>query len=63
MARECYVTKKRGMSGNSRPFSLSATKRRWKSNLQKVRIVDEDGTVKKVYVSARALRSGKVKRA
>jgi large subunit ribosomal protein L28 len=63
MARECYVTKKRGMSGNSRSFSLATTKRRWKSNLQKVRIVDEDGTVKKVYVSARALRSGLVKRA
>jgi large subunit ribosomal protein L28 len=63
MARECYVTKKRGMSGNNRPFSLTATKRRWKANLQKVRIVDEDGTVKRVYVSARALRSGLVKRA
>ena len=63
MPRECYVTKKRGMSGNSRPFSLTTTKRRWKANLQKVRIIDGNGEVKKVLVSARALRSGLVKRA
>ncbi len=63
MARECYATKKRGMSGNNRSHAMNATKRRWKANLQKVRIVDEDGTVKKVLVSTRALKSGLVKRA
>lgn len=63
MARECYATKKRGMSGNNRSHSLAATRRRWKANLQKVKIVDENGNVKKVLVSARALKSGLVKRA
>lgn len=63
MARECYATKKRGMSGNKRSYAMNTSRRRWKSNLQKVRIIDEDGNVKKVLVSARALRSGLVKRA
>lgn len=63
MARECYVTKKRGMSGNKRSHAMNTSRRRWKSNLQKVRIIDEEGNVKKVLVSARALRSGLVKRA
>ena len=63
MARECYITGKKGMSGNNRSHSLHTTRRRWKANLQKVRIIEEDGTVKKVLVSTRALRSGLVKRA
>jgi large subunit ribosomal protein L28 len=63
MARQCYVTGKKGMSGNNRSFSLAATRRSWKANLQKVRIIDEDGTIKKVYVSTKALKSGLVKRA
>ncbi len=63
MARECYATKKRGMSGNNRSHAMNASRRRWKANLQKVRIIDEEGNIKKVLVSARALRSGLVKRA
>ena len=63
MARECYITGKKGMSGNNRSHSLHTTRRRWKANLQKVRIIEEDGTVKKVLVSTRALRSRLVKRA
>ena len=63
MPRECSVTGKKFMSGNQRSHSLHATKRKWKANLQKVKVVDENGDVKKVYVSARALKSGKVKRA
>ncbi|MDD2493473.1 MAG: 50S ribosomal protein L28 [Bacilli bacterium] len=63
MARKCYVTGLGTVSGNNRPHSLSATKRKWKANLQKVRIKDEDGKIKRVYVSTRALRSGLVERA
>lgn len=63
MPRECAVTGKKGMSGNNRSHSLHSTKRRWKVNLQRVKIIDEDGNVKRVLVSARALRSGLVKRA
>ncbi|MDD3171213.1 MAG: 50S ribosomal protein L28 [Bacilli bacterium] len=63
MARKCYVTGLGTVSGNNRPHSLSTTKRTWKANLQKVRIKDEDGKIKRVYVSTRALRSGLVERA
>ena len=63
MARVCYATGKKGMSGNKRSHAMNTSRRRWKANLQKVRIVDEDGTVKKVLVSTRALKSGLVKRA
>ncbi len=63
MPRKCYVTGIGSVSGNNRPHSLKASRRTWKANLQKVRIKDEKGRVKRVYVSTRALRSGLVERA
>ncbi len=63
MARKCYATGLGTVSGNNRPHSLSATRRKWKANLQKVRIKDENGKIKRVYVSTRALKSGLVERA
>lgn len=62
MARKCYVTGIGTVSGNNRPHSLKATRRKWKANLQKVRIRDVDGKVKRVYVSTRALKSGLVEK-
>ncbi|VEU81166.1 50S ribosomal protein L28 [Haploplasma axanthum] len=53
---KCYVTGKQTLSGNKRSHALNATRRQWKSNLQTVRIQLEDGTTKKVKVSARALK-------
>ncbi|QVK18849.1 50S ribosomal protein L28 [Mycoplasmatota bacterium] len=61
MARVCFVTGRRTTSGNKRSHALNSTKRTWKANLHKVRIL-VDGKPKKVYVSARALKSGKVER-
>lgn len=61
MARVCYITGRRTSSGNKRSHALNSTKRTWKANLHKVRIL-VDGKPKKVYVSARALKSGKVER-
>ena len=61
MAKECYVTGKRTVSGNNVSHSLHRTKRTFKPNLQKVRI-EEDGKIKRVYVSAKALKSGKLNR-
>lgn len=63
MPRVCSVTGKKSLSGNNRSHSLQATKKKWKANLQKVKVIDENGQVKRVYVSARALKSGLVKRA
>ncbi|WP_379967176.1 50S ribosomal protein L28 [Ectobacillus sp. sgz5001026] len=61
MARVCAITGRKARSGNSRSHALNITKRTWGANLQKVRIV-VNGKVKRVYVSARALKSGKIER-
>ncbi len=60
-ARECYITGRKARSGNKRSHAMNKTKRRWGANVQKVRIM-VDGKPKRVYVSARALKSGKVER-
>ncbi|CAD2076901.1 50S ribosomal protein L28 [Phocicoccus pinnipedialis] len=61
MAKVCYVTGRRARSGNNRSHALNASKRTFGANLQKVRIM-VDGKPKRVWVSARALKSGKVER-
>ena len=61
MARVCYVTGRRTTSGNNRSHAMNKTKRTYKPNLQKVRIM-VNGSPKKVYVSAKALKSGLVER-
>ncbi len=73
MGRECAVTGKKttvgrrivrkGLSKKKGGIGLhvtSATKRKFKPNLQRVRVRDEHGTVRRTWVSAKALRSGKV---
>jgi large subunit ribosomal protein L28 len=62
MPRICAVTGKKGNFGNNRSHSNVASKRKWGANLQKVRII-LDGKVQRVYISARALKTGKFKRA
>lgn len=61
MSRKCVITGRKTGTGNKRSHALNANKRKWKANLQKVRIM-VDGKPQRVYVSARALKSGKVKR-
>jgi len=39
------------------------SKRRWKPNLQTVRVVDENGRVRRVKVCARYIKAGKVTKA
>ena len=39
------------------------SKRRWKPNLQTIRVVDENGRVKKVKVCARYIKAGKFTKA
>lgn len=61
MPRKCVVTGKKTSFGNSRSHAMNASKRKWGANLQKVRIL-VNGKPKRVYVSARALKSGKIER-
>lgn len=58
MSKVCYVTGRKTMSGNNRSHAMNATKRKFRANLQKKRI-EENGVVKSVYLSARALKNGK----
>ncbi|MBC3795485.1 50S ribosomal protein L28 [Acetobacterium paludosum] len=62
MAKECFVCKKTVVSGNQVSHSNKHSKRVWKPNLQRVKVVVE-GTPLRVSVCTRCLRSGKVERA
>ncbi|WP_099224299.1 MULTISPECIES: 50S ribosomal protein L28 [Listeria] len=61
MAKECVITGRKSRSGNKRSHAMNYSKRTWKANLQKVRIL-VNGKPKRVWVSTRALKSGKVER-
>ena len=61
MAKVCYFTGRRSETGNTRSHAMNSNRRTWKPNLQKVRVLI-DGKPKKVWVSTRALKSGKVER-
>ncbi|KXT29343.1 ribosomal L28 family protein [Candidatus Phytoplasma oryzae] len=41
---------------------MNATRRKWKSNLHKIRILDKRGKICKIYVSARALKKNEFRR-
>lgn len=58
MAKQCIVTGRKTASGNNRSHAMNQTKRKVKANLQKKR-VRMDGKIQTVYISARALKSGK----
>ena len=60
MAKD-FVTGRKTTFGKKRSHALNQTNRSWKLNLQTVRIL-VDGKPKKVWVSTRALKSGKVTR-
>ncbi|AHI54058.1 50S ribosomal protein L28 [Spiroplasma sabaudiense Ar-1343] len=57
MARKDSLTGKGPLSGNKRSHALNATRRKWNLNLQKVRVMDEKGTMITLKVSARTLRT------
>lgn len=61
MSRKCFITGKGPGKGNNVSHANNRTKRTWGANVQKVRIL-VDGKPKRVYVSTRALKSGKIVR-
>lgn len=58
MAKECVVTGRKTKSGNNRSHAMNASKRQVKANLQKKK-VKMNGKIQSVYISTRALKSGK----
>lgn len=59
MPKVCAATGRKTVSGNNRSHAMNQTKRRVKANLQKKRVII-DGKEQTVYLSARALKSGKI---
>jgi large subunit ribosomal protein L28 len=57
MARRCSVSGKGPMVGNNVSHANNKTKRRFLPNLRTVRITLEDGTTKKIKISAKELRT------
>ena len=62
MSRVCSICNKGQNSGNNVSHSNRKTRRTFKANVQKVKIV-KDGKVESAYVCARCLKSDKVERA
>lgn len=58
MPRTCVKTGKRTSFGNTRSHSLRHTRRPWKANIQKKRVMDpQTGEYKTMKVSAAYLRT------
>ncbi len=57
MARRCSISGKGPMAGNNVSHAQNKTKRRFLPNLRTVRVTLEDGTTKKIKVSAKELRT------
>jgi large subunit ribosomal protein L28 len=62
MAKVCDICGKGKVFGNKVTFSNRKNPRSWSPNIRKVRAI-VDGSIKRVNVCTRCLRSGYVKRA
>ncbi len=61
MARVCDICGKKPMFGNNVSHAHNKTKRRWKPNLQRAKIMHE-GSVRSMRVCTSCLKSGKVQK-
>ena len=62
MGKICDICGKKPVSGHRVSHAHNLSPRRWMPNLQKVRAV-VDGTVRRITVCTRCIRSGKVTKA
>ncbi|MEG1608392.1 MAG: 50S ribosomal protein L28 [Clostridia bacterium] len=63
MSKVCAICSKGQLSGNKVSHSNRKYKKAWGANVQKVKVVKENGAVESMYVCTRCLRSGCVERA
>ncbi len=61
MARVCTYCGRGTVAGNSISHAHNVTKRTWRPNLQRIRVLVE-GSVRRAWVCTRCLRSGKVQK-
>ena len=57
MARKCAISGTGPMAGNNVSHAKNRTRRRFLPNLRSVKITLEDGTTKRVKISAKELRT------
>jgi len=57
MARKCQYSGKGPLTGYNVSHAHNKTKKRQLPNLRKIKIVEEDGTVRRVKVAASTLRT------
>lgn len=64
---KCEICEKGHQSGHRISINRSQVSRRanktWKPNVKKIKIVEDSGNVKSIYICTRCLRAGKVTRA
>jgi len=64
---KCELCEKSQRTGHRISITRSQVSRRanrtWKPNIKKIRIVEDNGTVRTIKICTRCLRSNKVKRA
>lgn len=63
MARKCYVCGKGPHYGNNVSHAHNKTRRRWLPNLQRVKILNDDGEKIRVRVCTRCISAGKIRKA
>ena len=63
MARMCEICGKKPMAGNHVSHAHNRTPRRFLPNLQKVRVVLEGSTVRRIQVCTNCIKSGKIRKA
>jgi large subunit ribosomal protein L28 len=54
---KCERCGKKPMSGNNVPHSLQKTKRKWRPNIQKVLVTDEQGVTRRRYLCANCIKT------
>jgi large subunit ribosomal protein L28 len=62
MSLKCEVCEKKPMFGNNVSHANNKTRRRWKPNIKKLRVVMK-GSVKTMKICTRCIKSGKITKA
>lgn len=63
MARFCAVCGKGPQTGNNVSHANNRTKRRWLPNLQRVKVLGEDGQRRRIRVCTSCISAGKIRKA
>jgi len=60
---KCEISGKRRSFGNKVSHANNRSRRSWAPNVQKIRIVEENGTIRRAKVSTKVIRSNEVMKA